>query len=132
MFQGTLATNGSLTDEQKMALIDEQENGESAIKAEEEARRTQQVVALKSRMAAQRTKQLEELRERQEREKMEVGVYWSQMCYIFVVMIWFLYWKLLPFFVNFVLAGLISLQQFAGWSIKYESHPCTNKPCHSH
>ena len=86
-----MATNGSLTDEQKMALIDEQENGESAIKAEEEARRTQQVVALKSRMAAQRTKQLEELRERQEREKMEVGVYWSQMCYIFVVMIWFLY-----------------------------------------
>ena len=86
-----MATNGSLTDEQKMALIDEQESGESAIKEEEEAKCAQQVAALKSRMAAQRTKQLEELRERQEREKMEVGEYWAQVGYIFVVVILFLY-----------------------------------------
>ena len=85
-----MASNGSLTDEQKMALIDEQESGESAIKAEEEAKLAQQVAALKSRMAAQRTKQLEELRERQEREKMEVGVYCAQVWYICVVVILFI------------------------------------------
>ena len=74
-----MAENGSLTDEQRAALIDEQGNGESAIKAEVEAKCSQQVAALTSRMSAQRTRQVEGLRDRQERDKMEVSFCQSQV-----------------------------------------------------
>ena len=77
MFQGTLAENGSLAEDQKAALFEELANRENTMRAEVEAKRSQQLAAVKSRMAAQRARQMEELRERQERDKMEVRLYRS-------------------------------------------------------
>ena len=75
MFQGTLSENGSLAEDQKTALFEELANRENTMRAEVEAKRSQQLAAVKSRMAAQRARQTEELRERQERDKMEVRLY---------------------------------------------------------
>ena len=81
MFQGTLAENGSLAEDQKAALFEELANRENTMRAEVEAKRSQQLAAVKSRMAAQRARQMEELRERQERDKMEVRLY----IYIYII-----------------------------------------------
>ena len=78
MFQGTLAENGSLAEDQKAALFEELANRENTMRAEVEAKRSQQLAAVKSRMAAQRARQMEEMRERHERDKMEVCLFRSR------------------------------------------------------
>ena len=86
LLQGTLTENGSLAEDQKAALFEELANRENTMRAEVEAKRSQQLAAVKSRLAAQRARQMEELRERQERDKMEVRLYRSHRGRHFLVL----------------------------------------------
>ena len=64
-----------LTSDQVAELISQQRETENDLENQTEARRNQQMAALRSVLSKRRKKRMDELRERQEREKMEVGIY---------------------------------------------------------
>ena len=61
-----------LTSDQVAELLSQQREAESNLESQMEARRNQQMAALRSRISQRRKKRMDDLRENQERDKMEV------------------------------------------------------------
>ncbi len=72
IIQDNLGQEGSLTKDQVDEVLRHQKALEDEMQHKMDARRQQQLAALKTRMNDRRKKRLDSLKEKQEREKMEV------------------------------------------------------------
>lgn len=72
--QDGLLTSGQLTQEQYDQLIGQQRAMEAELRRKNEARKAQQLDAIRSRLAQRKAKRLSDLREKHERDKNKVGV----------------------------------------------------------
>ena len=69
-----MGQEGVLTQDQVAELMSQQRETENNLESQMEARRNQQMAALRARLSQRRKKRLDDLREKQERDKMEVCV----------------------------------------------------------